>query len=110
VASAKPPGSTATAGATQACGQTVILPLSDFWSGQAEQPSSDVVPIPDAPMSAAIAIFTAIALAWTGDMPKPAATETAINRARRCLANQRIGAIYIADRVFSTQAFAIDCG
>jgi hypothetical protein len=36
--------------------------------------------------------------------------ETAINRARRCLADQRMEAIYIAERDFSTQAFAIDCG
>lgn len=98
------------AGATQACGQTVILPLSDFWLGQAEQPSSDGMPVPDAPMSAVIAIFTAMALAWTGDMPKPAATETAINRAKRCLADQRMEAIYIAERVFSTQELAVRCG
>jgi hypothetical protein len=56
-------GSTAMAGATQAWGQTVILPLSDFRSGHLEQPSWDGMPMPDAPMSAVIAIFAAMALA-----------------------------------------------
>ncbi|MBE0701778.1 hypothetical protein ABMA46_14685 [Mesorhizobium sp. CN5-321] len=50
-------------GATQAWGQTVILLLSDFRSGQPGQPSRDGMPMPDAAMSAVIAIFAAMALA-----------------------------------------------
>lgn len=63
MASARPPESTATAGATQAWGQIVILPLSDVWSGQPEQPSWDGMYMPDVPNPAVIAIFTAMALA-----------------------------------------------
>jgi hypothetical protein len=43
-------------------------------------------------------------------MPRPAVTETAINSARKCLADQRMEAIYIAEDVFSTRELAIDCG
>lgn len=43
-------------------------------------------------------------------MPKPAATEAAINKAKRCLADQRMKAIYMAERVFSTRVFIVHCG